>query len=241
MSTGQPPYKNPTSGADDGGPPPYIPASMPTPANTKNQQATTLDIEYNQPSPGMPVPQTHTSTANMGNVSGSGASTSKYGTDSRGWGQPAPMAAAQPIPPTSYYHPPPPAVIVPLADPTTHSQQIQFVLNSQPLDKITQFIWMQLAHKEDISLKRGSVYVGYCQQLYVPEGTPGFTEWTLISIKFTPIQFLFPFGLLCLWCAFSISPTTFRAETFSISASIVLTRKFIVNGVVRGWFDMFRM
>ena len=124
----------------------------------------------------------------MGNVSSSGASTSKYGTDSRGWGQPAPMAAAQPIPPTSYYHAPPPAVIVPLADPTTHSQQIQFVLNSQPLDKTTQFIWMQLAHKEDISLKRGSVYVGYCQRLYVPEGTPGFTEWTLISIKWCSHQ-----------------------------------------------------
>jgi len=55
---------------------------------------------------------------------------------------------------------------------------------------------------------------------------------------FAPIQFLFPFGLICLLCAISISPTGFRAETFSISAPIVWTRTFIVHSVVCRWFDV---
>lgn len=137
MSSG-PSYTNRAPGADDGAPPPYIPpqvnnayplASMPTPAtDTTNQPAaTTLDTGS---SSRMPVPQTHTTTQNMGSVSSSSYSASrnsKYGAGSRSASHsvPPPPAAAQPISTTNYYYqaPSPPAMYVPIiTDPTAQGQ-----------------------------------------------------------------------------------------------------------------------
>ena len=142
MSSG-PSYTNRAPGADDGAPPPYIPSqvSMPTPAtfDTTNQQAaTTLDTGY-QPSPRMPVPQTHTTTPN--NVSSSSYSaspSSKHGAGSRSQSAPAP--APQPISSTTNYYyqaPATAAMYVPIVtDPPTQGQWIQFILSLRPLEKL---------------------------------------------------------------------------------------------------------
>lgn len=139
----RPSYTNRAPGA---APPPYVPlehpqvnkdnnpyplASMPTPATDITNQwqaATMLDTGYHQPSPGMPVPQPHTTTQNMGSVSSSSYSasrSSKYGTGSRSVCQPVPPEAAQPISTTNYYYqaPSPPAMYVPvITDPAVQGQ-----------------------------------------------------------------------------------------------------------------------
>jgi len=127
MSSG-PSYTNRAPGADDGAPPPYMPSqvSMPTPAiDTTNQQAaTTLDTGY-QPSPRMPVPQTHTTTPkNVSSSSYSASPSSKYGAGSSSQTAPAPPPQRVSSTTNYYYQAPAPAAMyVPIVtDPPTQGQ-----------------------------------------------------------------------------------------------------------------------
>jgi len=62
---------------------------------------------------------------------------------------------------------------------------------------------MRIVREEDIGVRQGTVYVGYWQRLYVLKAffwTLRFTnEQLFLLMVYARIQFLFPFGLICLW------------------------------------------
>ena len=94
---------------------------------------------------------------------------------------------------------------------------------------------MRIAREEDIGVRRGTVYVGYWQRLYVLR----LFFWTLLVslmniyfylMVYARIQFLFPFGLICLWWGIS----TFLSQAYLLRFLIAWTRTFIVHGAVHG-------